>query len=156
MPQRIKRTLTTMQISQFLVGITFASLHLFVHYTVPVSTPYTWTKTVSSVVSAASAAVSHAAHEIGTQASAAAESPGIGLFLKQLLLRALGEAGMAKKLGQDANRTPQFVPQSNVNITEALERETKWRTQYEFIACIDTEGQAFAIWLNVFYLAPLT
>jgi GNS1/SUR4 family len=146
-----------MQISQFLIGITFASMHLFVHYTVPVSTPYAWTKTVSSVVSAASAAVAHAAHEVGNQAQAAAESPGIALFLKQLLLRAIGEAGMAKKLGQDANQKPTFIPpQSSVNITETIQRETKWRTQYEFIPCIDTEGQAFAIWLNVFYLAPLT
>jgi GNS1/SUR4 family len=146
-----------MQISQFLVGITFATMHLFVHYTVPVSTPYTWTQTVSSVVSAASAAMSQAAHEVGSQAHAAVESPGIGLFLKQLLFRAIGESGMAMKAGQDAQQKPQFIPpSSNINITETIQKETKWRNQYEFIPCIDTEGQAFAIWLNVFYLAPLT
>jgi hypothetical protein len=152
----MKKTLTTLQISQFLIGITFATMHLFVEYTVPVSTPHTWTKTVNQVVSAASAAVSQVAHEAASQASAAVESPGIGLFLKQLLLRAIGEAGMAKKIGQDAQQKPQFIPQSNLNITEHIQKETQWKTQNEFINCIDTEGQAFAIWLNVFYLAPLT
>lgn len=144
-----------MQISQFLIGIVFATMHLFVHYSVPVSTPYTWTKTVSSVVSAASAVASGAVHEAASSAAAAVESPGFGIFLKQLLLRAAGEAGMAKKLGEDGSRSP-FGAHSNVNITETLQKETKWKTQYEFIPCIDTEGQAFAIWLNVVYLAPLT
>lgn len=29
-------------------------------------------------------------------------------------------------------------------------------TRYQKVDCIDTTGQTFAIWLNVFYLAPLT
>lgn len=29
-------------------------------------------------------------------------------------------------------------------------------TKYHKVDCIDTTGQTFAIWLNVFYLAPLT
>ena len=155
-PQRVKSTLTTLQISQFLVGIAFASMHLFFHYSVPVSTPYTWTKTVSSVISAASAAATSAASEMASQASAVAEAPGLGLFLQKMLYRALGEEGLARRVGQQFNAKTPTVPQPHINVTEAIERETKWRTQYMFIPCIDTEGQAFAIWLNVFYLAPLT
>jgi GNS1/SUR4 family len=155
-PQRVKSSLTTLQISQFIVGIAFASMHLFFHYSVPVSTPYTWTKTVSSVISAASAAATSAASEMASQASAVAEAPGLGLFLQKMLYRALGEEGLARRVGQQFKAKTPTVPQPHINVTEAIQRETKWRTQYMFIPCIDTEGQAFAIWLNVFYLAPLT
>jgi hypothetical protein len=155
-PQRVKSSLTTLQISQFIVGIAFASLHLFFHYSVPVSTPYTWTKTVSSVISAASAAATSAAAGVASQASAVAEAPGLGLFLQKMLYRALGEEGLARRVGKHIKLQSATVSQPHINVTEAIERETRWRTQYMFIPCIDTEGQAFAIWLNVFYLAPLT
>jgi hypothetical protein len=139
-PQRVKRTLTTMQISQFLIGITFATLHLFVIYSIPVSTSYTVSKTISSAASAASAAAA---------AAASAAPSSLGTLFKKFILRALGEPGMAERV--DA---PRFINRAGnlVNSTQ----ETKWRTEFAYIPCIDTEGQAFAIWLNVFYLAPLT
>jgi len=34
--------------------------------------------------------------------------------------------------------------------------ETKWRTEWTKVNCIDTSGEAFAIYLNLLYLAPLT
>lgn len=65
-PQRIKRALTTMQIAQFVIGTLFAASHLFISYTVPVSTPYTVVtkvrELVTSIASAASSAVSDVAH----------------------------------------------------------------------------------------------
>jgi hypothetical protein len=132
-PQRVKRTLTIMQISQFLIGITFATLHLFVVYSIPVNTAYTVTNTISS---AASAAV-------------AAAPTGIATIFRKFSLRASGEPGMAERV--DA---PRFINKAGhlMNSTQ----ETKWRSEYAFIPCIATEGEAFAIWLNVFYLAPLT
>ncbi|KAF2665637.1 hypothetical protein BT63DRAFT_428593 [Microthyrium microscopicum] len=153
-PQGIKRTLTTMQITQFLVGITFATLHLFVEYSVPVPTQYYISKTVSSAAHVAASAVSAAASRAPEVAAAAA--PSIGAFLKKLLLRAAGEEGMAQKVQAPPGPEPGWIPVSNATQAAKSEQETRWRTQYKYVPCIDTEGQAFAIWLNVFYLAPLT
>lgn len=159
-----------MQITQFLIGITFATLHLFVHYSVPVKTPFTKSvgKAVSSGASAVSAAVSGAASRVPEAAAAAV--PSIGSIVKKVLLRAAGEEGMAQKLAA----TTGIAQLQNIvgNATDALganhganhphgtnhhEKNTvHWRTQHEYVPCIDTTGQAFAIWLNVFYLAPLT
>lgn len=144
-PQAIKRTLTTLQISQFVLGATFAALHLFVYYTVPVSTPY---KLVSTVTSIAAAATSTAA----SLASAAA-SAGMGAYLKKLAYRAAGEEGLAENV-RDA-QGHYFGPEAD-RIIETLKEETRWRDEYHRIPCIDTTGQAFAIWLNIIYLLPLT
>jgi hypothetical protein len=158
-PQGIKRTLTTMQITQFLIGITFATLHLFVYYSVPVATPFT--KTVGNAVSIGASAVSSAASRAPEAAASAAAAalPSIGSYVKKALLRAAGEEGMAQKVSvpTGAAQLPSFV----ANATDASganqqKPHTQWRTQYEYVPCIDTTGQAFAIWLNVFYLAPLT
>ena len=40
-PNTIKRSLTTLQISQFVIGAVYASLHSFVSYTVPVQVAVT-------------------------------------------------------------------------------------------------------------------
>ncbi|KAK6219036.1 hypothetical protein LQW54_002538 [Pestalotiopsis sp. IQ-011] len=53
-PTAIKRTLTTLQITQFLIGASYAMLHSFVYYTIPVQVPVT--KPVASVSSAVAAA----------------------------------------------------------------------------------------------------
>jgi len=141
-----------MQITQFLVGITFATLHLFVHYSVPVEMPFT--KTVHSAAAVASSAVSSAASVAASKGPEVAA--GLGATIQKILLRGAGEEGMAQKVGQSGQSQ---VPAMNSNATDSSSssrQETQWRTQYEYIPCIDTEGQAFAIWLNVFYLAPLT
>ncbi|CAI0654051.1 unnamed protein product, partial [Colletotrichum noveboracense] len=67
-PMAIKRTLTTMQITQFLVGASYAMLHSFVSYTVPV-TVYTSKKAAEA---AASEAVTSTAAETATTAAAGA------------------------------------------------------------------------------------
>jgi hypothetical protein len=143
-PQRIKRTLTTLQISQFIIGITFAALHLFVTYSVPVQVPYT-------LANAATSAVSNAASSVSSAASAAT-SIGIAAWLKKAAFRAAGEEGLAENVRNEKGDL--FGPDARA---PALNRgETLFRTQYETISCIDTSGQAFAIWLNLAYLAPLT
>jgi hypothetical protein len=142
-----------MQISQFIIGINFATMHLFLHYTVPVSTPYTWTKTVSSAISVASAAMASAPSAAGKIAQSI-EAPGLALFLRKMFLRIMGEESLAQKWRESSVSAP--VQSPPVNFTEYVTRETKWRTSYEFVPCIDTEGQAFAVWVNVVYLIPLT
>jgi len=75
------------------------------------------------------------------------------LFLRKMFYRIMGEEGLAQQWGPSVKSSVVSPP---VNFTEYVHRETKWRTQYEFIPCIDTEGQAFAVWVNVVYLIPLT
>jgi hypothetical protein len=152
-----------MQISQFLIGITFALMHLFVIYSVPVSVPYSVTETIKASASSVSSAVASAMSEYSSETSsaiAAATGTGIVNFIKKAALRAAGEEGMAARVGtaSAAIQTPGSVspPDVNINLRDAVKENTKFRTQYTFVPCIDTNGQAFAIWLNVFYLAPLT
>ena len=73
MPNFVKRTLTTMQITQFLVGASFAAVHLFVSYTVPLSVAHKVAEQVTSSVSPASIAstVSSAVSSVTESASAA-------------------------------------------------------------------------------------
>jgi len=141
-----------MQIMQFLIGFTFALSHLFVEYTVPVSTPYTITSTFTSIASAAfspSAAISSAV----TSAAAATISTPIASWLKKLAFRAAGEEGLAENVLNDQGKP--FGPDAT-DIVETVKREVRYRIQYETVSCIDTQGQAFAIYLNLIYLAPLT
>jgi len=91
----IKRTLTTMQITQFLVGSSYAMAHSFVSYYIPVLG--------SATAGTASASASAAA----VNGSAAPVADAI-----------------------------------------AYEREA--------VPCVTAQGSTLAIWLNVFYLAPLT
>jgi len=154
-PQALKRTLTTAQISQFLMGFAFASFHLFVSYTVPVSTPYTITrKVLSEVASAASAATS-----VVSEVAEPTVSAGLVAFLKKIALRAAGEEGLAENVpnaqgepfGSPAPAVVQAVEQYWENVNE-----TSYRDEWHTVSCIDTTGQSFAIWLNLVYLLPLT
>lgn len=141
-PNTLKRSLTTMQIIQFLVGATYAALHSFVFYTVPVQV----VDTAASLEAAASAASS-----IVSSAVATATAAGFGDVLKKLLFRAAGEDGLAGNV----------VPQKSVGQVKATSQASgsntvTYHTEYQTVPCIDTSGQTFAIWFNVLYLAPLT
>ncbi|KAK5170732.1 hypothetical protein LTR04_004341 [Oleoguttula sp. CCFEE 6159] len=148
-PQFVKRTLTTLQITQFLVGASFAAAHLFVSYTVPVSTPYTVITTIASAASAVSSAASSA---IAGIASATA-SAGVAGFWKKIALRAAGEEGLAENVKNDRGEI--FGPEAS-HVADTVREETRYRNEYTMVNCIDTSGQAFAIWLNLIYLLPLT
>ncbi|KAI9675735.1 MAG: hypothetical protein M1817_001102 [Caeruleum heppii] len=145
-PTAFKRTLTTLQIVQFVIGASYAALHLFISYKLPVRIPYT---VISSYASSAGASVSSAAHT----ATKAAASAGVGQMLKRLALRAAGEEGLAENV-----RRAEPGGRSSIlsGAAEKMREEIRYRTEYETVRCIDTSGQAFAIWLNVLYLAPLT
>lgn len=148
-----------MQIAQFVWGASYAAAHLFIKYDVPVSTPYQ----VVSVVKAAVSSVSSAASAASSTASKVIESPAAsGTLLalaKKMLLRAIGEEGIAEhvtnKHGEPLNEVIQEQIQAFNERTEPT-YETKWRTELTKVNCIDTSGEAFAIYLNLFYLAPLT
>ncbi|KAB8297304.1 hypothetical protein EYC80_002659 [Monilinia laxa] len=147
-PQALKRSLTTMQIIQFLVGATYATVHSFISYTVTVQVP-SIPATVSSVVSSASV--------VATSAAAIATSAGISDLIKKLLYRAVGEEGLAENVNAPAlSQAAQAPIVSAQSQAKPHSQVPTYVTETRTIPCIDTSGQTFAIWLNVVYLTPLT
>ncbi|KAJ5167504.1 uncharacterized protein N7482_006285 [Penicillium canariense] len=120
-PNAIKRSLTTMQITQFVLGTNLAAAYLFVHYTIPYPVGSTALQHLSKTAAVA---------------TATAEA-GVVPWLKKLALRAAGAEGIAENVGG------------------AVAAPASGYTQ-QMVTCMDTTGQAFAIWLNVSYLLPLT
>jgi hypothetical protein len=131
-PLALKSCLTTLQIVQFLVGSSYAALHSFISYTVPVKVPY-----IETVVKTAVPATTTTA----ATAQAFASAVGIGDLVKKYLFRAAGEEGLAQNVG---------VYSAEKVIT------TEYHLEYQTVPCVTTSGETFAIWLNVLYLAPLT
>jgi hypothetical protein len=154
-PQAIKRTLTSLQITQFVVGATFAGLHLFVSYTVPVSVAYK----VAEVVSKLDTASITSAVASATVSSDLGSATGAGIaFLKKLVYRAAGEEGLAENIRGPslAAYAPGYQAESLQQPIQRTVNKLFYRTEYEYVPCIDTTGQAFAIYLNLIYLFPLT
>ncbi|KAM5475367.1 hypothetical protein MauCBS54593_001055 [Microsporum audouinii] len=139
-PVRIKRSLTTMQIVQFVVGTLLAAAHLFVSYSVPVpaARPLALRPLTQSIPSSDS--------ESGT---------GIGPWLKKLAFRAAGADGVASNV-LSANGT--LFGRDGADAAHAVvnHRELRYSLESATVPCINTSGQAFAIWLNLVYLLPLT
>ncbi|KAF2849200.1 GNS1/SUR4 family protein-like protein [Plenodomus tracheiphilus IPT5] len=172
-PNVVKRTLTTLQITQFLVGSAFAAVHLFVSYTVPVSVAYKITEkvapqTTSTVAATVSSTVTSATEAIAT---ALPTVTGVAVaFLRKLIYRAAGDEGLAENIllpgspipAHQSQRVADAAPSEPAHLNpvqkffhQNVER-TVYRTEYQSVPCVDTSGQAFAIYLNLIYLAPLT
>ncbi|KAF2469807.1 uncharacterized protein BDR25DRAFT_39818 [Lindgomyces ingoldianus] len=161
-PQAVKRTLTSLQILQFVVGASFAAVHLFVSYTIPVQVAYEVAATPTAITAPSSSVFSAFVSAITvplTSSPALSTATGAALdYLKKLVYRAAGEEGLAENVvpapgvthfpGQ-AQGEPQHILQDTL-------KQFTYRTEYHEISCIDTTGQAFAIYLNLIYLAPLT
>ncbi|KAK5116410.1 hypothetical protein LTR62_007957 [Meristemomyces frigidus] len=154
-PTGLKRTLTSMQIAQFVFGASYAAAHLFVAYDIPISTPYQ----VASIVERTVSSVSSAAAEASTTISSVIATPtasALAPLIKKFLLRAAGEEGMAERVRDERNHyiTP-HIEEKIEHFNEPM-YETHYRTEWTKVNCIDTSGEAFAIYLNLLYLAPLT
>jgi hypothetical protein len=154
-PKRLKRLLTSLQITQFVVGASYAFLHLFIKYQIPVSVPYLYhvAPKIASMVASDASSVAAAA-----VASATADPRA---FWKKFALRAAGYEGLAENVGVRPygangaygavdNGTP-VVPQQYLQ-----QAEHRYKDELQWVHCLDTSGQVFAILLNVLYLAPLT
>jgi len=171
---KVKRLITTMQIMQFLVGASFATAHLFVSYTVPVAFPYTVVSAVEAIVSEISAAASAITEDPGAVFASATSSVAAAVatatldldkhaWFKKLAFRAAGFEGLAEAV-RDKHGETFGLEHDTRPLVDALRRiekpkfieEIKYRTEYQDVHCLDTDGQAFAIWLNVVYLLPLT
>ncbi|KUI65018.1 Putative fatty acid elongation protein 3 [Cytospora mali] len=136
-PVLVKRTLTSLQITQFLIGASYAMIHSFISYDVPVAT---------TIVRTSTAPGGEATAAIGTDA-ADSTAPAFLDSLKQLVL------GVASKVTTPVV-TDEVSPAANVGAVQSTYEETIYTDKV--IPCITTTGQTFAIWLNVLYLAPLT
>lgn len=126
-----------MQITQFLVGVSYAAAHSFVSYTIPVQVP------------GAASSIKNAASSASLAVSSAVASPTFANLVKKFLFRAAGEEGLAENVNAH-HAAPRI---SSLKSTDTLQ---DYHTEYQTVACIDTSGQTFAVWLNVLYLAPLT
>ncbi|KAI5864472.1 GNS1/SUR4 family-domain-containing protein [Durotheca rogersii] len=114
-PTFIKRSLTSLQISQFVIGASCAMIHSFVSYLVPIQA-----ETDPADITAAAAATP--------------SITGVINGLRQTLFGAVA------------------VPSAS----NATQQAASHAVQYRKVDCVTTTGSTFAIWLNVFYLAPLT
>ena len=142
MPIWLKRTLTTMQISQFVIGAPFAFAHLFIEYQSPISVPYTYQ-------------FSSLASTVASSVASAATSADYGAYAKKLLLRAAGREGLAENVLNNQGHT--FGIDALHPAQELVKRyETRYREELDWTHCLDTSGQTLAIYLNVLYLLPLT
>ncbi|KIW89960.1 uncharacterized protein Z519_09390 [Cladophialophora bantiana CBS 173.52] len=151
-PKWFKQTLTTLQITQFVVGATYAFLHIFVAYQIPVSVSY-----IHHLGEATSKVMSEAPTEVTSSISAAIStgSAGMGAWLKKALLRGAGYEGLAENV---LNEEGQPFGVDAVHIVEDVIRreEIRFRDELQWVHCLDTSGEVFAILLNCMYLLPLT
>ena len=76
-------------------------------------------------------------------------------WLKKVALRAAGNEGLAENVHNSHGDTFGFDAMKAAEVEKARE-EIRYRLEYSAVDCIDTSGQAFAILLNIMYLAPLT
>ncbi|MCJ1285852.1 hypothetical protein MMC26_005194 [Xylographa opegraphella] len=147
-PMLFKRTLTSLQIAQFVFGASYAFAHLFISYSTPVNTPYLFTHSISTAIPAMTSSVSSAIASVTASA-------GVSNLLKKIILRAAGQEGLAQNVRNDEGL--RFgIDETNYEKAETTRDEIRYKLEYPTVNCIDTSGQAFAIMLNVMYLAPLT
>jgi hypothetical protein len=136
--------LTSLQITQFVLGSSLAAAHLFIRYSIPVPVSRVLPLSIPAAMSAAESGI-----------AAATATAGLVPWLKKLAFRAAGAEGIAENVlnaqgqhfGADAFNAAQWSQAKNAS-QNAI--------QYQMIDCIDTTGQSFGIWLNVMYLLPLT
>ncbi|KAI0902378.1 GNS1/SUR4 family-domain-containing protein [Annulohypoxylon nitens] len=125
-PTLVKRSLTSLQISQFIIGASAAIVHSFISYSVPVQ------------VRVAASEANSVASSIAAAATATPSSESFLDGLKQSIFGATGAVGAASVVADSTDPTASYV------------------TRFQKVDCITTTGATFAIWLNVFYLLPLT
>ena len=131
-----------MQIMQFVFGTSVAASYLFIYYSIPFPAAVEATPGMRHVTSTAIPSDP----ETATTAPAASAAGQLILELKKIALRAVGAAGTAENVA-----TGQQTLEAGAVSTAAGSG-----VEYRMHLSIDTSGQAFAIWLNVMYLLPLT
>jgi hypothetical protein len=131
-----------MQITQFVFGASYAAIHLFVKYDIPIVTAYNIFHPISSAVAKAS-----------STASSVVAAETYGAILRRILLRAAGDEGVAENVRDNQGN---MIMEKAQEAIQKYHEETRYRTDYATVNCLDTTGQSFAVWLNILYLFPLT
>ncbi|RKF79323.1 putative fatty acid elongase [Golovinomyces cichoracearum] len=126
--QYLKKLLTILQITQLAVGILYAANHSFISYLFLTEIPIIET-IIDDSVSATTPPLS----------STTATPKNLAQVIKKLLIFSLGASDVVK--------TETTQPKYIENVT--------YKTLTNYVTCLDTSGQNFAIWLNVLYLIPL-
>ena len=134
-----------MQIAQFLFGASYAAIHLFVKYDIPIATAYSIFHPISSAAAKASATASSVVSAVPAET--------YGAILRRILLRAAGDEGVAENV---RDKQGNIIMEQAKEAIQKYHEETRYRTDYTTINCLDTTGQSFAVWLNILYLFPLT
>lgn len=147
----MKQTLTTLQIAQIVFGGTYAFAHLFIAYDIPIEKQYLYVHNLSTALPSTVSTISSA---VSSAFASAIATAGLGSWLKKVALRAAGEEGLAENVrnyqgetfGIDAIHAAQM---------EKAQQEIRYKWETQTVHCLDTSGEAFAIFLNLIYLAPL-
>ena len=147
----MKQTLTFLQIAQIAFGAFYAFAHLFVSYDIPVEQAYSYVHNLSSALPSTASTVSSTLSSAFTSATAVA---GFGSWLKKAALRAAGEEGLAENVRNDQGETFGIDAIHAADVEKAQE-EIRYRMSTQRVHCLDTSGQALAIFMNLVYLAPL-
>ena len=138
-----------MQIAQFVIGFAYAVLHLFVAYRVPIQSPYVFYQNVATALPSATSIV-----------AGAAATADMSSWLKKAILRAAGDEGLSANVrnhnGNLFGHGGEQAVLAESDVLNKAKEEVRYRVEYVGTGCIDTSGQAFAIYLNLLYLLPLT
>ena len=140
--------ITTLQIAQFIFGASYAAAHLFISYDAPINVPYLFTHNLSTAITSLPTSASSAI-------ASATASAGLGNLLKKVALRAAGEEGLAENIRNKFGE-PFGIDAVKAAEVEKAQEGIRYRLESVRVNCIDTSGEAFAILLNILYLAPLT
>ena len=147
----MKQTLTFLQIAQIVFGASYAFAHLFVAYDIPIEEAYSYVHNLSNALPSVASTVSSTLSSALTSATSAA---GLGSWLKKAALRAAGEEGLAENVRNSQGETFGIDAIHAADVEKAQE-EIRYRMTTQRVHCLDTSGQALAIFMNLVYLAPL-
>ena len=147
----MKQTLTFLQIAQIVFGASYAFAHLFVAYDIPIEEAYSYVHNLSNDLSSVASTVSST---LGSALASATSAAGLGSWLKKAALRAAGEEGLAENVRNSQGETFGIDAIHAADVEKAQE-EIRYRMTTQRVHCLDTSGQALAIFMNLLYLAPL-
>ena len=147
----MKKTLTFLQIAQIVFGAFYAFAHLFVSYDIPIEEAYSYVHNLSTALPSTASTVSSTLSSALASATVAA---GLGSWLKKAALRAAGEEGLAENVRNYQGETFGIDAIHAAEVEKAQE-EIRYRMSSQTVHCLDTSGQALAIFMNLVYLAPL-
>ena len=147
----MKQILTFLQIAQIVFGVSYAFVHLFVAYDIPIEEAYLYVHNLSTALPSTASSVSST---LGSALASATSAAGLGSWLKKAALRAAGEEGLAENV-RNYQGEPFGIDAIHAADVEKAQEEIRYRMSSQRVHCLDTSGQALAIFMNLVYLAPL-